>query len=265
MQASSSQPVVVVLLPDLFHAPRFADLIRAHGGEPMIVESAEAMLEAVDAHDPVLILLDLSAPGDWENAIRRIKLRPHTRQIPLYTFGSHIDAETLRRARAAGADHAWARSKMMQEAPALIERHLNPAVIYPDGWDAPLSDAARRGMEEFNHGNYHEQHEWFEKAWLEEPRSIREMYQGILQVGLAYYQIEQGNWNGALKMFRRGLPRLRTLPPFCQGIDIASFRATANAIHTEITALGPERLREFDQSRFPKIRLSDSEDDMLGA
>jgi CheY-like chemotaxis protein len=254
----SGSPVetVAVLLPDLFFAPRFADLIRAQGGDPVIIESAEALLEAVDAHDPVLVIVDLSAPGDWENAMRRIKLRPHTRQTPLYAFGSHTEAETLRRARAAGADHVWARSKMMQELPSLIESHLNPAVIYPEGWDAPLADAARRGVEEFNHRRFHEQHEWFEKAWIEEKRPIREMFQGILQVGLAFYQIEQGNWTGTLKMFRRGLPRLRALPPVCQGIDVAALRSAAQAIHAEVTALGPQRLGEFDQDKFPQIAVA---------
>jgi hypothetical protein len=43
------------------------------------------------------------------------------------------------------------------------------------------------------------------------------------------------------------------LPPVCQGIDIAAFRATAEAIHWEVTTLGAEHLGEFDQSRFPAI------------
>ena len=47
-----------------------------------------------------------------------------------------------------------------------------------------------------------------ERAWMAESRPIRDLYQGVLQVGLAFLQIEQGNWAGALKMFRRGLPRL---------------------------------------------------------
>ena len=49
------------------------------------------------------------------------------------------------------------------------------------------------------------------------------MYQGILQVGLAFLQIERDNWHGALKMFRRGLPKLRTLPDSCQGVDMLRF------------------------------------------
>ncbi len=53
-------------------------------------------------------------------------------------------------------------------------------------------------------------------CWREE-RPIREMYQGILQVGVAFFQIQQGNWPGAVKMFRRGFAALRGLPDMCQG------------------------------------------------
>jgi hypothetical protein len=79
------------------------------------------------------------------------------------------------------------------------------------------------------------------------------MYQGILQVGVAFLQIERGNWAGAIKMFRRGLPRLRDLPDVCQGVQVGKFRAEAEAIHDEISKLGPERLAEFDQAKFPQI------------
>ena len=89
------------------------------------------------------------------------------------------------------------------------------------------------------------------------------MYQGILQVGVAFYQIEEGNWAGALKLFRRGLPRLRTLPPVSQGVEIARFHAAAAAIHEEITELGPNHLDRFDRSRFPKILLAQKTDELL--
>jgi len=90
---------------------------------------------------------------------------------------------------------------------------------------------------------------------MPEARPIRELYQGILQVGVAFHQIQQGNWAGALKLFRRGLPRLRDLPPVCQGIAVGKFYAVAAAIHAEVTELGPARLAEFDQHRFPRLEL----------
>jgi predicted metal-dependent hydrolase len=204
----------------------------------------------------VLALLDLNTPGEWELAIRRCKLRPHTAQMPLIAFGSHVEVDTLKRARQAGADSAWARSKMMEELVGLVRRHVQPPVVYLDGWDAPLSELARHGVEEFNRGEYFEQHEWLEKAWLAEPRPIREMYQGILQIGVAFLQIERGNWTGAIKLLRRGLPRLRSLPPICQGLDIRAFRAAAAAIHAELVALGSERLGEFDKGKLPQIKYA---------
>jgi predicted metal-dependent hydrolase len=143
----------------------------------------------------------------------------------------------------------------MAELPAVVAQHLHPPVRYPAGWDEPLPPEAVLGVEEFNQGHYFEQHEHFEAAWIAEPRPIRDLYQGVLQVGLAFLQIEQGNWAGTLKMFRRGLPRLRDLPPICQGIDVVSLRTVAEEIHREVTELGAARLGEFDQSRFPKMRM----------
>lgn len=248
-------PAVVCLEADLFFATRLQDVIVAQGGRAVITEKPEAFVNAIDRYFPVLALVDLQTPGDWALAITRTKMRPHSRQTPLYAFGSHVDVASLQAARKAGADHAWARSKLMAELVTVVEQHLHPPVQYLDGWDDTLSELARRGLQDFNQGAYFEQHEHLEAAWLAEPRPIRLMYQGILQIGVAFLQIERGNWTGALKMFRRGLPRLRALPPVCQGVNIAAFRAAAEAIHVEVTALGPERLAEFDQRRFPQIEF----------
>ena len=250
-----AKPTVVILADDLFFIARLMDVVTAQGGQPVVVESADALVEAVDSQDPVLILLDLKTPGDWQAAIRTLKIRPHTRQIPVYAFGSHVDTETLKLARQAGADHAWARSKMMEELVGLVERHITPPLRYPAGWDDVLSEQALAGVRAFNAGEYWEQHEEFEAAWLAEERPIREMYQGILQVGVAFLLIQRGKWAGAVKMFRRGLPRLRGLPDICQGIHMATLRTQAEAIHREITTLGSEGMAKFDQGKFPRIEV----------
>lgn len=254
--AEDVPPAVAALTQDLMLAVRIESVIAAQGGRPLMADSVEAFLAAVDGQFPVLALVDLATPGDVPAAIARCKLRPHTRHVPIYAFGSHVNVEALRAARQAGADHAWARSRMMEQLADVVGRRLRPPVRYPPGWDDRLSDLARRGLEEFNRGEYFEQHELLEQAWMAEKRPIREMYQGILQVGVALFQIQQGNWAGAVKMFRRGLPRLRDLPGVCQGVQIAKFRREAETIHAEITKLGPQRLGEFDQSGFPQIEFA---------
>src|SRR5690606_28183899 len=70
--ASTLHPPVVALVPDLFFAPRIEDAIRQQGGTPVLVETAEAFVDAVDFHFPVLALLDLNAPGDWRSEERRV-------------------------------------------------------------------------------------------------------------------------------------------------------------------------------------------------
>jgi CheY-like chemotaxis protein len=251
----SPRHAVVILAPDLFFSSRLEDVVRASGGQPVTVESAEDFVTAIDGYFPVLALLDLQSPGDWEMAIRRCKMRPHTRAVPIYAFGSHVEVEVLKRARQAGADHAWARSKMMEDLVVLVTRHLDPPERRLEGSDEPLSKLAVAGLLEFNHREYFEQHEYLELAWMEEKRPIRDLYQGILQVGVAFLQIERGNWHGALKMFRRGLPKLRDLPPVCRGVHVGKFRESAEAIHAEISQAGPEELAAFDQSRFPQIEF----------
>jgi predicted metal-dependent hydrolase len=249
---------VVILAADHLVAEQIGAVVRTQGGQPLVVQTPAEFVAALDRYFPVLGLFDLDASGDWKRALARCKLRPHTRSIPIYAFGVHVAPATLGAAREAGADEVWLLNRLYAELPTLVKRYLEPPIHYPDGWDDFLSEEARAGVVAFNAGAYFEQHEHFEHAWMAEPRPIRELYQGILQVGVAYYQIQRGNWAGALKMFRRGLPRLRGLPPVCQGMRVDRFRATAEAIHAEITALGPERLAEFDQTRLPQIELIES-------
>ena len=123
--------------------------------------------------------------------------------------------------------------------------------------DTP-SPLVMKGIEEFNRGEFFEQHESLEAAWRAEPRPVRELYQGILQVGVACYQIEHGNLPGALKMFERGLRRLRQFAPECLGIDVSRLIAEAEHVRDEARRLGPERLDELDPRLFPRIMVGES-------
>jgi predicted metal-dependent hydrolase len=69
-----------------------------------------------------------------------------------------------------------------------------------------------------------------------------------LQVAVAYYQIQRGNYNGAAKMFLRMRQWIDPLPDRCRGVDVARLRAEAREAHRALVALGPERLHEFDRS-----------------
>lgn len=249
-------PPVLALAADLFFATRLADVIRWQGGEPVLAATAGEFRQGLERW-PVLILLDLHAiPAEEALAeVRRAKLLPQLKRIPLYAFGSHLAADLLKAARQAGCDHVWARSRFVNELPQVVAAAIDPPPIYPAGWDDPPSAAFLHGVALFNAGQFYQQHDVFEQQWREEPRPIRQLYQGVLQIGVALHQVEKGNYRGAVKMLRRGLPRLRNLPPVCQTLDVATLRRSARAVHDQLVALGPERMADFPMEQLQTVKL----------
>jgi predicted metal-dependent hydrolase len=82
----------------------------------------------------------------------------------------------------------------------------------------------------------------------------RDLYRAVLQVAVAYYQIERANYNGAAKMFLRMRQWIEPLPDVCRGIDVAQLRTDSRRVHQALLALGPERLHEFDVSLLRPVK-----------
>jgi len=112
------------------------------------------------------------------------------------------------------------------------QRHLPPAAI--------------AGLELFNAGRYFEAHEELESAWRVEKGPIRELYRGILQVGVGYYHVQRGNYRGALKMFRRARQWLDLFPDECCGINLARLRHDYKQIEAELLSEHPVQPAAFE-------------------
>ncbi len=119
----------------------------------------------------------------------------------------------------------------------------------------PPSEILLKGIHEFNAGAYFEQHETLETAWRAEHGPVRNLYQGILQIGVAYYQIQRSNFTGAMKMFECAAQYLDMLPPICQGVNVAELRANAARARAELERLGPGRIGDFNQVLFRPIQV----------
>ena len=121
--------------------------------------------------------------------------------------------------------------------------------ILPQG----LPDLALRGIEEFNRGEFYECHEYLEEAWMQEPRRVRFLYQGILQVGVGFYHLQNGNWRGATGVLRNGIERLREFEPETLGVDVRRLVRESEQCLEELEELGRERVRDFDTSKLPNV------------
>ena len=118
-----------------------------------------------------------------------------------------------------------------------------------------LPASVQEGLCLFNAGEYFQAHEVLENVWRGEPRPIRELYRGILQVAVAYYHLGRGNLTGARKMFRRSQVWLRAFPDMCQGINLAQFRHDFEVVQAWVERFSPDQMFEFDQSLLKPIEF----------
>ena len=111
-----------------------------------------------------------------------------------------------------------------------------------------------RGVKQFNRGEFFAQHETLEDLWNSERRPIRRLYQGILQVGVAMYQIQRCNHHGAISMLTRGPYYLRPFAPVCQEVDVKHLLIQAARVLSTVEELGPDRVNQFDWSLAPQVQ-----------
>lgn len=227
--------------------------------EPLLGVDA-SLMDKITRLQPALIVFDLgnrTIPTlKWIAIITSV---PATRGIPVLAYGPHVDQEMLNAARDAGATLSIARSKFFKQLPDLLSDQAR--VIDTDALlETCLEDLphlARRGLEEFNRGEYFKAHDSLELAWMEEQTAGRDLYRSILQIAVAYYQIERGNYNGAAKMFLRMRKWLSPLPDTCRGINIKQLRLDVEAVHTELISLGPEGIEEFNLSLLKPVEYQE--------
>ncbi len=122
--------------------------------------------------------------------------------------------------------------------------------------EAPLPPGVRKGIEEFNRREFFECHETIEAVWLVADDRVRAFYQGILQLGVACYHVENGNWRGATNLLSGGIDKLIDFGPVWQGVDVEGLLAQARRCEEEMGRLGPEKLGKFDRAFFPTIKFT---------
>src|SRR5882757_9893706 len=121
--------------------------------------------------------------------------------------------------------------------------------------DEPPPPELLEGIAQFNRGEYFEQHETLELLWRAERRQIRYLYQGILQIGVAFHHLHKLNHHGTVYMLTRGPRYLAPFAPRCQRVDVARLIADAAVALLEVERLGANRLEEFDWRLAPVVRL----------
>ena len=208
-----------------------------------------------------LVVVDTRLPR-WRNFVTTPKSSAATRRIPVFAVSDDEGARA--EATLAGADIALSWSELKKDGSSLIADFARIPSEESLQWlacqcEEELPALALEGLNEFNRGNYYEQHDLFEALWAQTEGPVRDLYRAILQVGVAYYHITRGNARGALKMLQRSVQWLHILPDVCQGIDVAQLRRDSYAARAELERLGSASLDQFDLSVLKPLRRAPPE------
>lgn len=205
-----------------------------------------------------LILVD-SDDENWITWTSTPKASPATRRIPIMLISD--DVTVRENVSIQGADvaisHAELNNNLLQWVKD-IARIPDPQRIEQLDCECqePLPELAQEGIKKFNAGEYYKQHDLFEEQWMAIDTPVRDLYRAVLQVGVAYFQIQRGNYRGALKMLQRSVQWLIVLPDECQGINIKKLREDSFRVRAELERLGEARISDFDMSLIKDVEYT---------
>ncbi|MDZ8139496.1 MAG: DUF309 domain-containing protein [Nostoc sp. DedQUE04] len=118
-----------------------------------------------------------------------------------------------------------------------------------------------QGVEQFNSGQFYACHDTLEALWIEASEPEKSFYQGILQIAVALYHLENRNWRGAVILLGEGSNRLRRYPSSYSGIDVDELLSESAVLLTTLQQIGPDliaagNLGENQVLSLPKIVLT---------
>lgn len=103
----------LMLSDDLIFTSRVTGVAQSLGLEVASVKTPEALLERARQSPPDCVLVDLQNPGlDVAALVTSLK---QGNKPNIVAYGSHVDTETLKKARAAGCDLVLPRSKFVAD------------------------------------------------------------------------------------------------------------------------------------------------------
>jgi len=242
-----------MIVPNLMFATRIEDTARSANAVVLSPIDQAAFLAAL-RDGARLVIIDSSADNvPWLEWVRAAKDDPTTEAVPILAFGSHKDIDLRNRALGAGVDRYMARSNFSEGLVEFVAAAVRDTT--DDPCSEPLPTGVLRGLEEFNAGQYFEQHETLELVWRAELRPIRDLYRGILQIGVGCLQVERGNAIGAIKMINRAEKWLQPFRPACQGIDVDRLLVDATRLREEIERRDADQVDRVDRRLFPQVHL----------
>ena len=116
--------------------------------------------------------------------------------------------------------------------------------------------ALKKGIQEFNDGDYFECHETLEDVWLIEIGPDRSFYQGLLQLSVGCFHLLNRNYLGAESQWSKAHAKLKDFGDQHLGVDLKSLTEQILRCQGMLAMVQTGQSREFDLSIIPHIQYT---------
>ena len=115
----------------------------------------------------------------------------------------------------------------------------------------------RKGIEEFNRGDYFECHETLEEVWMVEVGEDKRFYQGLIQLSVGFFHLFNSNFRGAASQWEKGITKLADYGDRHLGVDLKALLGQIRRCQEMLKMVGQGRQGRFDSLLVPRIVIRD--------
>ncbi|MFM9046265.1 MAG: DUF309 domain-containing protein [Cyanobium sp.] len=115
----------------------------------------------------------------------------------------------------------------------------------PEEHPVNFDDRFLRGIDAFNAQHWYFAHDQLEELWHESSGEVRELLQGLIQVSVAEYHLENNNVRGATLLMAEGLNHLKSMSHLDVGYNLDHLRdlvsSRLSVLHSDCQLDGLEK------------------------
>jgi CheY-like chemotaxis protein len=119
-----TQPLAIVLHERLMPGSQLVNRLQDLNYRVLAADNAETLANSVKLETPLLLFVDLKAPGDILGIIGQIKADAATAHVPIIAFAPDTELPLAEAAKNSGANLAVADSAVANHLPQLIDQAL---------------------------------------------------------------------------------------------------------------------------------------------
>ncbi len=117
-----------------------------------------------------------------------------------------------------------------------------------------MDERFHQGIRDFNDRRFFEAHDVLEDLWHEYRELDRAFIQGLIQIAVGFYHLENGNLKGSRSQLTKGISKVERYIPNHHGIETQHFLECVKEWLATIEQLQGGKKIEYSSTDFPTIQ-----------